>query len=247
MTVPSSDVVGRRVVITGATGSLGRVAAHAFAERGASLALISSDQAKLDVLADTLAHELALPSTRALTYAANLRSAAAARAAAQVIADTLGGADCLLHLVGGWVGGKEIVETNPDDLAAMLDQHVWTTFNALQAFVPLLAASGKGRVVVVSSPVVTHAQRRSGPYAAAKAAEEQLVLTLAQEVSGKGITANVIQVNTIDASHQREQAPTPTNASWTTPEEIVAALLYLCSDAGAALNGARLSLAGRRS
>lgn len=243
MTIPSLDLAGRRVVITGATGSLGRVAASAFAEHGASLALLSSDQAKLDALVAALA----LPTERCLTYAANLRAPASAQGAAQTVATRFGGADCLLHLVGGWVGGKDIVETDPADLAAMLDQHVWTTFNILQAFVPLLAASGNGRVVVVSSPVVTHPQRKSGAYAAAKAAQEQLILTLAQEVSAKGITANVVQVSAIDATHQREQAPTSTNATWATPEEITATLLYLCSDAGAALTGARLSLAGRLS
>src|SRR5690348_7191475 len=110
MTVSSSDIAGRRVVITGATGSLGRVAARAFAERGASLALLSSDQAKLDALADTLARDLALPSARSLTYAANLRSATETQAAAHAVASAFGGADCLLHLVGGWVGGKDLVE-----------------------------------------------------------------------------------------------------------------------------------------
>ncbi len=240
---PISGSEARRVVVTGATGTLGRAAARAFADRGASLALISSDQAKLDALA----RELRLPAARCLAYAANLRDASSAGRAAQVVQDHLGGADVLLHLVGGWVGGKTLVETDPADLASMLDQHVWTTFNVIQAFAHLLAGSGRGRFIVISSPVATTPQRHVGAYAAAKAAEEALTLTLAQEAAKQGVAANIIQVSAIDADHQRETAPTSSNASWTTPEEIVAALLYLTSPEGSAANGVRLSLAGRKS
>jgi NAD(P)-dependent dehydrogenase (short-subunit alcohol dehydrogenase family) len=242
MGAPGSVNEGHRVVVTGATGTLGRAAARAFAERGASLALISSDQAKLDALA----RELHLPAGRGIVYAANLRDAGKAQSAARAVQERLGGADTLLHLVGGWVGGKTLAETDPHDLASMLDQHVWTTFNVIQAFIPLLVASGRGRFIVVSSPVATSPQRHVGAYAAAKAAEEALTLTLAQEVSKQGVAANIIQVSAIDAEHQRETAPSSSNASWTTPEEIVTTLLYLTSPEGGAANGARLTLAGRK-
>ena len=58
----------RVVVITGATGGLGEITTRAFAEQGESLALISSNQNKLDVLA----RELNLPGDRILTHPANL-------------------------------------------------------------------------------------------------------------------------------------------------------------------------------
>jgi NAD(P)-dependent dehydrogenase (short-subunit alcohol dehydrogenase family) len=44
--------------------------------------------------------------------------------------------------------------------------------------------------------------------------------------------------------HQREREPSPKNASWTTPEEIAAALLYLCSEEANRVNGARIPLYG---
>jgi NAD(P)-dependent dehydrogenase (short-subunit alcohol dehydrogenase family) len=242
MGMTASGIAGHVVVITGATGGLGRVAARAFAERGASLALLSSDQAKLDALA----RDLGLPAERCLAHAADLREPAAAMGAARAVAERFGGADVLLHLVGGWVGGKPLVATDPGDLKAMLDQHVWSTFGVLQAFVPQLTARGSGRVVVVSAPVATTPQPNVGAYAAAKAAEEALILTLAGEAGKQGVTANIIQVSAIDVEHKRETAPSASNASATTPEEITAALLYLCSDEGGAANGVRLSLAGRR-
>lgn len=237
-----AGLAGRVAVITGATGGLGRVVARAFGDRGASLALLSSDQAKLAALAS----ELRLPAERSMTYAANLRDRTATQEAARAVAQHFGQANILLHLVGGWVGGQLLTASDPGELANMLDQHVWTTFNVIQAFVPQLEAVGWGRVIVVSSPAAARPQAKGGAYAAAKAAEEALVLTLAQEARKHGVTANVVQVSTIDIEHQRDRAPSAANATWTTPEEIAAALLYLCSADGAAVNGARLPLAGGR-
>ncbi len=66
-----------------------------------------------------------------------------------------------------------------------------------------------------------------------KAAQETLMATLAEEIKGSGVTANVLRVRTIDVNHERENHPAPRIASWTTPEEIAEAVLYLCSDAAA--------------
>jgi NAD(P)-dependent dehydrogenase (short-subunit alcohol dehydrogenase family) len=126
----------------------------------------------------------------------------------------------------------------------MLDQHVWTTWYLLQAFVPHLAASGRGRVIVVSTPMASRPAAKTGAYAAAKAAEEALILTLAQETKDQGVTANILQVRAIDIEHKREKEPSPANAAWATPEEIAAAMLYLCSDEAGVVNGARLPLFG---
>jgi NAD(P)-dependent dehydrogenase (short-subunit alcohol dehydrogenase family) len=58
------------------------------------------------------------------------------------------------------------------------------------------------------------------------------------------VTANVLRVRSIDVEHKREHEPSPKNASWTTPEEIAAALLYLCSGEANRVNGARIPLYG---
>ena len=221
------DLEGRVAVITGATGTLGRVVAREFARQGASLALLSSNQTNLDAL---LA-ELELPDERRLAHAADLRTGDAARTAADQIAQRFGAIHLLAHLVGGWIGGQELTATSARDLESMLEQHVWTTFHLLKAFVPHITSSGWGRVFVVSSPVAAQPTAKAGPYAVAKAAEEALMLLLAQEVRGSGVTANIIQVRAIDAQHTR-------------PEEIAATMLFLCSAEGGRLNGARLPLVG---
>ena len=234
------DFSGRVVVITGITGGLGRVAARAFAEQGATLVAIGSDQTRLDLLA----RELDLPAERWLALVADLRDPSAAQAAAQTVIARFGSAQILLHLVGGWTGGKDLVAIEQRDLQAMLEQHVWTTFYLVQAFTPLLIASGWGRVISVSSPLATHPSAKMGAYATAKAAEEALILTLAQEVKTQGVTANVLQVRAIDTEHKRPAALSSSTANSTTPEEIIAAMLYLCSMEAGIVTGTRLLLTG---
>jgi NAD(P)-dependent dehydrogenase (short-subunit alcohol dehydrogenase family) len=131
-----------------------------------------------------------------------------------------------------------------EDLSNMVNQHVWTTFYLAQAFVPHLVANHWGRVAVISSPSATTPAANGAPYAAAKAAQEALIMTLAREVAGSGVTANVVQVRAIDTNHERDRERTSKNASWTTPEEIAATILYLCSDEAQVVNGARIPLYG---
>ena len=128
----------RVVVITGATGGLGQAASRAFAEQGASLTLLGTNQDKLDALA----RDLDLPAERILTYAVNLLDEFAVQDAAEAVTAKFGRVDALAHLIGGWIGGKTIAESVADDFASMFDQHAWTTIHLLRAFSPKLAANG---------------------------------------------------------------------------------------------------------
>lgn len=230
----------RIAVITGATGNLGRAVAARLAEEGARLALLGTNAERLE----RLAHELPLPPDRWLTCAVDLRTAEGALAAARAVIDKFGRAEVLVHAIGGWLGGRPAAQVPANDVIEMLQQHLWTTFHVAQAFVPHLVTNRWGRVIVVSSPHATNPPEHSAPYAIGKAAEEALVLTLAREVRGSGVTANVLHVRTIDVQHERDREPTSKNASWTTPEEIAATILYLCSAEAGIVNGARIPLYG---
>ena len=234
------EVEQRSVVITGAYGGLGRFVAHRLAELGARLVLVGTDAEKLAGLAKELppsfADWLAVP--------VDLVQPEAAGKVLQAALARFGRVDILLHLVGGWIGGTPVVDVQAEDVIHMLQQHLWTTFYLAQALVPHLLANGWGRVVVVSSPSVADTPAKRLPYTVGKSAEEALILTLAKELSGSQVTANVLRVKTIDVEHERDRKPAPANRSWTTPEEILAALLYLCSAEGQAVNGARIPLYG---
>ena len=221
--------MNRTILITGATGALGKKTAQDFAAHGHSLILLDHNQDRLDALASSLN----LPSDRFLASMVDLRDGEAIRATAEAVAAKFGGVHALIHLIGGWVGGKTLIEGDAKDLDFMLAQHVWTTFHLFQAFAPQLVQNAWGRVMVVSASTVPDPPGKTGIYTAAKAAQENLVLSLAAELKGNGVTANIIQVRAIDVEN---------TGKGTTPEEIVAAMLYLFSEEAARLNGIRLPL-----
>ena len=229
MTSPSTAAQDKVIVITGATGVLGNLTAKTFAEQGHSLALLDNDQNKLNVLT----RDLNLPSERLFTSVVDLRNGKAVQDSAEAVSAKFGGVHALIHLVGGWVGGKTLAETGAEDVESMLGQHVWTTFHLFQAFSPLLAANNWGRVITISPSTVSNPPAKRGAYLATKAAQENLVLTLAAELKESGVTANIIQVRAIDVEKK---------GTGTTPAEIVAAMQYLFSDEAGKITGARIPL-----
>jgi NAD(P)-dependent dehydrogenase (short-subunit alcohol dehydrogenase family) len=241
---------GPVVLITGATGGLGRVVARAFASDGARLVLVGRDQARLDILGAELAAALrSMPDVDAVAAVAgwtkvvgDLRDAEAARAVAAAAEARYGRIDVLLHLIGGWSGGTPVVDIDHDEIRTMLDQHLWTTLNIVQAVAPGMIARRSGRVAAVSSPVATVPPARSAGYSIAKAAEEVLLRSLAREAAADGVTANVVVVRGITEVADPPAEPAPRKAGWATPGEIAQALAFLASPAGASVNGIRLEL-----
>ncbi len=230
----------RVVVMTGATGGLGRVVARDLIDHGARLALLGRSTERLQ----QLVKELNLMEDDYLIRTVNLNSPESVGRAAEVVADKFGKTDVLLNLVGGWSGGQAVIEVDPIEVTNMIQQHLWTTFNLSQAYLPQLLENGWGRILIVSSPFAAAPRAKGAAYAIGKAAQEALMLALAEEVKGTGVTSNVLLVKTIDASHARENTPSSKNSFWTTPEEISGTILYLCSNEAKTINGARIPLYG---
>jgi NAD(P)-dependent dehydrogenase (short-subunit alcohol dehydrogenase family) len=230
----------RVVMISGATGGLGQVAAKEFAKRGARLVLASTSREKLG----DLAADVGQPDERILTHAVKLDEPTAARFVVDAAIQKFGRVDVLLHLVGGWSGGKGVADLDTKEIDSMLRQHLWTTVHLAQAVIPSMRAARWGRIMVISSPTASQPVAKRAPYAIGKAAQEALVLTLAQELKGSGVTANLVLVQTIDTNRERQRKPATSNANWTTPEEITATLLHLCAEEAAMINGARIPLYG---
>jgi NAD(P)-dependent dehydrogenase (short-subunit alcohol dehydrogenase family) len=234
------DVRDKVVVISGATGVLGQAAARMFAENGAQLALLSNDLEKLR----SIQAELGLPGERIMAGVYDLRLAEQAQQAAAAVNAKFGRADILINVVGGWMGGKPVFEAPAADTVEMLNQHLWTTYNLIQGFVPGMAQRGWGRVMVVSSTVVRRPTGMNVSYMIGKSAQEALVLTLASELQDTGVTANIIRVRAIDSNRERLSQPSAKNKNWALPEEIATAMLYLAGEEAGLVNGAILPLAG---
>jgi len=164
----------RVAVITGAGGSLGGAVARRLADGGARLALLGRSAEGLEELAG----ELAVAEDRYMVSSVYLSEPASAQEAAAVM-ERFGRVDMLVHLVRGWAGGTPVLDVPPEELSGMLQQHVWTTLNAVQAFVPHMVEQDWGRVVAVSQPAALQPAGNASPYAIGKAGQEVLLLSLA--------------------------------------------------------------------
>ncbi len=235
-----NSLEGKTVIIAGAAGGLGSVASAAFAAAGANLALLGRDSGKLE----NLASNLDIPISQVLTLACDVASPQEVKAATDAILKKFKSLHILVNLVGGWIGGKTVFETKQEDLASMLDQHLFAAYTLIRAMVPHMLENKWGRVIAISSPNASRPPGKNSPYAIGKAAMEALMLSLAAELKGTGVTANLLLIRTIDVGHEREISPSKETWSWTSPEEISATLLHLCSNEAGMINGARIPLYG---
>ena len=231
----------RVVAIPGATGAAGRSAVAAFAGEGCRIGLIGTDAEKLR----SVAADLDLAEGRWHGATGDVTRADEVRRVVADISDALAPVDVLVHVVGGWLGGTPAVELDPADVATSFDQHVFSTLHMVRAVVPGMVERGWGRVLAISQPLATEPGPRGGGYLMAKAAQEVMLRSMARDLAGSGVTANLLIVKTIDKDHERDREPTTKNAQWTTPEEIAAAMVMLCGDGASTVNGARIPLFGR--
>lgn len=225
-------------VITGATGGLGRVLATDLAEDGYELALLGSDAGRLDELRD----ELGLAPTHTQTVAVDMRDATDVASGIDAVYQRYARVDALAHLVGGWTSAVPISDATDAPYAAMLDQHLWTTLNVTRELAPRMVRAGTGRIVAVTSPMASAPEAGMSAYAAGKAAEEALLMALAQEVAGAGVTVNVVRVRTIDPS--ADPTAGSSKAGATTAAEVCAAIRYLFKAEARVVNGRRIPLHG---
>ena len=236
--MPTTD---RVVLITGATGVLGRETARVFAGDGARLGLVGTDLDRLQGVAS----DLALADDRCVAAVGDLRQRDGARSVVDAVTAAFERVDVLIHLVGGYAAGTPVAELDPADVAEMLDQHLWTTLHLAQGVIPGMVERGWGRVLAISQPLATEPGPRGGGYLMAKAAQEVMLRSMARDLAGSGVTANLLIVKTIDKEHERDREPTTKNAQWTTPEEIAAAMVMLCGAGASTVNGVRIPLFGR--
>lgn len=228
---------GGVVAIAGAAGGLGPEVARALAPMDARLSPGERDAGRLQQTLD----DLALPEDRVHGQTVDLLDPASAQGWVDATVERFDRVDALVHLVGGWRGGKPIGEAPPEDddfLHAVLVKSVQVTS---RAFLPQLAAN-RGRFVIVSSPMAERPTATNAAYGAAKAAAEAWTLALADELGPSGGTANIIRVNAIVTPQMREESPDKEFATFTDASEIGQAVSFLLSPEARKMNGQRLSL-----
>ena len=132
---------------------------------------------------DRLPEDLGQPAGATLEEGATLRDRLGTGIAAQI---RLNGSTPLSRLVAKVMrsrAGTEVADLDHDEVRRMLDQHLWTTLNILQAAIPGMRARGYGRLIGVSTPFASTPGPRGAAYAIAKSSVELLLRTAAREVA----------------------------------------------------------------
>jgi NAD(P)-dependent dehydrogenase (short-subunit alcohol dehydrogenase family) len=247
-------LAGRHAFVTGGGRGIGRAIAAALARAGAAVTVIGRSEAPLR--AAVIAGEAAGYGLADVTDAAEVqRQVAAAEAARGPIAILVNNA--------GSVESGPFSKADPSAFRRMWDVHVMGAVYATQAVLPGMVARGFGRIVNVASTAGLKGYAYVTAYCAAKHALVGLTRALAAETATYGVTVNAVcpgytdtdlvrdSIARVAARTGRAQAEVLAEyqkdapiARLIRPEEVAAAVLYLCSPEAAAVTGTTLAVAG---
>jgi NADP-dependent 3-hydroxy acid dehydrogenase YdfG len=230
-----SDAV---VVVAGAGGGAGAAVVRRLAAAGAVVVMADTSVERLDPLAE----EVAAAGGRAHGYAVDLLDDDATTSWARSISDQFGRVDGVVHLVGGWRGGKGIVESDLADWALLSDLLIRTVQHTSRAYHDSLRAAPAGRFVLVSAAAASHPTADNAAYAAAKAAAEAWTLAVADSFRGSAAAATVLVVKALLTPAMREAKPEGKFTGFTTVEDLAEETVSLWDKPAAEVNGARLWL-----
>jgi len=236
---------GRRALVTGASSGIGRALALGLAEQGATLVLHHFGDA--DGVAETARMAGAAP----VLDADFTVDGAAAGLAVSALAH--GPIDML-------VANAAIERRSPwtELSATQASAHVAANFLALlalaQALVPPMASRGWGRVVAIGSVMAARPRAETVAYAAMKSAQLTAVRAIAREVAPHGVTMNVVSPGAIEVVKNAARYADPAFRRAVVakipagrpgrPEDVVGAVVFLCSDAAAYVTGADIPVDG---
>jgi NAD(P)-dependent dehydrogenase (short-subunit alcohol dehydrogenase family) len=223
---------GKVIVITGASGALGKVVMEAALARDAKVAAV--DHAPSSVPAT--ANQLHLGGV-------DLSDAEQATKTINAVAVHFGRLDVLINIAGAFAF-ETVADGDPKTWQRLYAINTLTAVNASRAAIPHLSGSAAGRIINIGAMGALQAGAGMGPYAASKAGVHRLTEALAAELKGK-VTVNAVLPSTIDTPANRRDMPQADFSKWVTPDELANVILFLASDEASAVTGALLPVNGR--
>jgi NAD(P)-dependent dehydrogenase (short-subunit alcohol dehydrogenase family) len=223
---------GKVIIVTGASGALGKVVAELALSRGARVAGV--DHARSQVPATANRIELG---------GIDLTDPAQAKKAMDAVASQFGKIDALLNIAGGFAF-ETVAEGDLTTWQRMYALNVLTALNASRSALPYLVASPAGRIVNIGAIGALQAGAGMGAYAASKSGVHRLTEALAAEWKGK-ITVSAVLPSIVDTPANRASMPKADFAKWVTPQEVAEVILFIASDAASAVTGALIPVTGR--
>jgi meso-butanediol dehydrogenase / (S,S)-butanediol dehydrogenase / diacetyl reductase len=188
-------LAGARVLVTGAASGIGLAAAARCLAEGAAVAGLDRDG---QALSRAVAGFPAANRGRAVAVQADVADPEQAGAAVAAAGERLGGLTGVVNVagIGGYTG--DIGQTSLADWARTLAVNLSGTFHVCRAALPLLRASGGGRIVTVSSQYGLVGGAGSPAYSAAKAGVIGLTRAMAVDHANEGILVNCVCPGPVD-------------------------------------------------
>jgi NAD(P)-dependent dehydrogenase (short-subunit alcohol dehydrogenase family) len=239
---------GRTVVVTGATGGIGRAIAQAFAQTGAIVVATDVAQAPLDELLSELgdgAHR---------GVALNLREAHDRQSLLELATFDGAAPYALVHTAALLRRRASLDDVSEDDWDAQIDTNLKATFFLSRSFANEMKRAGEGRIVLFTSQSwMTGGFGGATVYAATKGGVVSMSRGLARTYGRDGVTVNTIapgQINTpmlltgLDpAIYEKMREDTPLGYVGD-PEDVAGTAVFLASSHARYISGATINISG---
>jgi 3-hydroxybutyrate dehydrogenase len=250
---------GHHAIVTGGSRGIGAAIANALARRGARLTLVSRSREALEHRARAISNEHGVDVGIAVCDVTDEASVATAFARA---VDERGAARVLVNNAGA-AESAHFGQTSRDLWDRMLAVNLTATYTCTAEVLPAMIEAKWGRVVNVASTAGLRGYKTMSAYCAAKHGVVGLTRALAMETAKQGITVNAVCPGYTDtdltesavANVVAALGKTPEEAramlvrpiprgQLTSPEEVAAAVAWLCAPEAAAVTGIAMPIAG---
>jgi NAD(P)-dependent dehydrogenase (short-subunit alcohol dehydrogenase family) len=223
------------VLVAGGTGALGAAVVRELLAAGYACTLTWIVEAERERVEDELGGRVEL-------VRANLVEAEGGADAAVAAVE---GLEAVVNLVGGFLAGPRVHETQPDDFLRMMQLNVAPAFLLARAAMPRLVERGGGAFVAVSARAALQPFPGAAGYATSKAALLAFIRALDVEYRDHGVRCNAILPSVIDTPANRAASPDADHSRWVAPEAIAKVVRFLVSDESAPTSGAGIPVYGR--
>lgn len=225
---------GKRIAVTGGFGTLGVAVVEATLAAGAKVAAI--DRAETPAAGT-------LPAAATCFGGVDLADTAAAANTLGEVAKALGGLDALVNIAGTF-RWETVADGSADTWDLLYRVNLRTAVAASRAALAHIDERG-GRIVNIGAAAAAQAGKGMGAYAASKSGVARLTEALAEELKDRDITVNAVLPSIIDTPANRADMPKADFTRWVKPEQLAAVIVFLLSDAAAAITGASIPVRGR--
>lgn len=232
---------GKITVITGGTGALGTAVSLAFLSAGAIIEVTYIFDHEVDPFLKAVSQF----EGKFTIHKCEVTKEAEVKSLFEKILEKHGRIDILLNIVGGFVGGPSIAETEEKTFDFMLNLNLRSAFYCSKAAIPHMIKQKWGKIVCVSARAALKGTAGLGAYSISKAGVITLIETMAEEVKDHNINVNAILPSIIDTPANRKSMPDADHWRWVKPEAIAKVLLFLTSDDSSIINGSCIPVYGR--